>query len=333
MPAVRTVLAVDAGNSKTDAVLLTVDGEVLARLRGSGFQPHLGREAAVAALVAVISSTLAMAGVARADLLFACLANSDLPEEDDEYAAVLRDGGFAVHVRVTNDVFALLRSATRAPAAVAVVCGAGMNCVAVAPGGSQVRFLALGTVTGDWGGGEALGEAVMFHAVRDEDGRGGPTALTRAAADHFGLPDAHAVAKALHLGAIHPSRLHELVPVLFAVASAGDPVALSVVHRQADEVVAYAVAALRRLDLLGTDTAVVLGGGVLAARAPVLMTPVRRALAEKAPRATVVVPRTSPVVGAVLLGLERLSGAPLSADAELRIAAAVQSAGAARPRS
>lgn len=327
MAALRTVLAVDAGNSKTDAVLLTADGVVLARRRGAGFRPYLGQQKAMADLSGLITATLVAAGAARVDLLFACLANSDLPEEDEEYTLLLAGLDVAEDVRVSNDVFALLRSATRAPAAVAVVCGAGMNCVGVAPGGSSVRFLALGTYTGDWGGGETLGEEAMFHAVRDEDGRGPRTALAGAVARHFGLRSAIEVAKALHRNDIDVHRLHELVPLLLAEASGGDPVALSVVQRQADEIVAFAVTALRRLDLLDTATEVVLGGGVLRAEAPALLTPIRQALADQAPRATIVVPRSSPVVGAALLGLEHLAGSAVTPDVERRVTTGLTATG------
>ncbi|NUS51684.1 MAG: ATPase, partial [Nocardioidaceae bacterium] len=45
------MLAVDAGNSKTDVVLVAADGAVLGAARGGGFHPHLvGAEAAVAGL-------------------------------------------------------------------------------------------------------------------------------------------------------------------------------------------------------------------------------------------------------------------------------------------
>lgn len=316
----RTVLAVDAGNSKTDAVLLAADGTVLTRRRGGGFQPHIDRSAALSGLDGLVRATLTDAGRSGADLVYACLANSDLPEEDDEHADWLSGLQLAGDVRVTNDVFALLRSATRARAAVAVVCGAGMNCVGVGPDGAHVRFLALGTYTGDWGGGETLGQEAMFHAVRAEDGRGEPTVLAAAVARHFGLPTAQEVAKALRRNDIGMDRLHELVPVLFAAATARDVLATAVVQRQADEVVAYAVTALRRLALLDTATEVVLGGGVLAAQAAVLMTPIDSALAQWAPLATLVVPRSRPLVGAALLGLEQLTGAPVPEDVERRIA-------------
>ncbi len=317
------MLALDGGNSKTDVAIVTIGGDVLARVRGGGFRPHLGREEALAGLRELATSALTQAGLSRATLLFACLANSDLPQEDREYRAWFVKQDLADRVEVTNDVFALLRSGTRARAAVTVVCGAGMNCVGVAPGKDPVRFLALGTFTGDWGGGGTLSAEAMFWAMRAEDGRSGPTALARAIPDHFGLATTHQVAEALHLRQIDWHRTHELVPLLFAVASAGDPVALSVVHRQAAEVIDFAMAALRRLDLLGSETEVVLGGGVLAAEEPVLLEPILAALASAAPRARVTIPRIQPIVGAVLLGLEHLAaGAPVDPDLEVRIRAA-----------
>jgi N-acetylglucosamine kinase-like BadF-type ATPase len=320
LDAVQTVLALDGGNSKTDAAVVTADGVLLARARGAGFRPHLGKEEALAGLGELARSVLAQAGLQRATLLSACLANSDLPREDEEFGAWFAGLGLADRIEVTNDVFALLRSGTRARAAVTVVCGAGMNCVGVAPDGSVVRFLALGTFTGDWGGGGTLGTQAMFFAMRDEDGRGSPTALSAAVPAHFGYATTAEVAEALHLGEIDGHRLHELVPVLFAAASAGDEVALSVVRRQADEVIAFAMAALTRLDLLGTDTEIVLGGGVLAAREPVLLDPILAALASSAPHTRVTIPRITPIVGSVLLGLEHLAGGtPVAPDAERRI--------------
>ncbi len=63
---------------------------------------------------------------------------------------------------------------------------------------------------------------------------------------------------------------------------------------------------MRRLDLATTDTDVVLGGGILASNDPVLMEPLKSQLRESAPSARVRLLRDPPVVGAALLGLEKL---------------------------
>jgi hypothetical protein len=80
-----------------------------------------------------------------------------------------------------------------------------------------------------------------------------------------------------------------------------------------------AITAMRRLDLTGLATPVILGGGVITARNLLLMAGITRQLAEAAPHAQVRVIEVPPVVGAALLGLDHVS-APPAAEARLRAA-------------
>ena len=80
---------------------------------------------------------------------------------------------------------------------------------------------------------------------------------------------------------------------------------------------ALAVAAMRRLGVLDEPIDVVLGGGVIAAGHALLMDEIHRLLHDSAPLATTTVVRTPPVVGAALLGLDRI-GAPAQARELLR---------------
>lgn len=173
----------------------------------------------------------------------------------------------------------------------------------------------------------------MFASARSEDGRGPHTALASATAAHFGLATADAVAQAVHFGALRKERLHELVPVLFTVAGTGDPIALELVQRQADEIVRMAVVALGRLDLLDGPADVVLGGGVLAARQPLLLDRVNARLAADAPYAVPRVADLPPVVGAALLGLDHLAatGRGSAPGAQERLRASYPRGRQARP--
>jgi N-acetylglucosamine kinase-like BadF-type ATPase len=313
-----SVLAVDAGNSKTDVAVIAPDGEVLGAARGGGFRPPaVGVTAAVDDLADAVRQAFAAAGVGSVDHVSACLANADFPVEEERLAAALRTRAWGTTVEVRNDTFAILRAGVAEPRGVAVVCGAGVNCVGMRPDGRTARFPALGRVSGDWGGGWGLAEEAMWHAARAEDGRGGPTALARALPAHFGLDSMYALIEALHLAHVPNARRHEITPVLFDTASAGDPVARALVDRMAEEVVAMAKVALTRLDLLGEETPVLLGGGVLAARHPLLDARVRESLAAAAPKAVPRVVTAAPVLGAALLGLDRV-GAPRAVHARVR---------------
>ena len=121
----------------------------------------------------------------------------------------------------------------------------------------------------------------------------------------------HDVAVAFHQGTLGEDDLIRLPAVLFATAEAGDAVALSLIERQAEEVCAMAVTAISRLGLDASqdikEIPVVLGGGVLEARNPLLTGAITRRLAEQAPTAVVRIVDAPPVTGAALLGLDYLA--------------------------
>ncbi|MFD1828071.1 N-acetylglucosamine kinase [Streptomyces desertarenae] len=321
-------LAVDAGNSKTDAALVAEDGTVLGTARGGGFQPPaVGAEAAVETLGGIVARAARDAGLElRADVplaghVSACLANADLPREEEELAALVGARGWGRTSEVANDTFAVLRAGLPDDGSVrhgvAVVCGAGVNCVGVAGDGRTHRFPAVGRLSGDWGGGGGLAEEALWHAARAEDGRGADTELARALPARFGLPSMYALIEAFHLGDLAAARRHDLVPVLFEVAAAGDAAALALVRRQAEEITAMAAVAAERLGLADSPFPVVLGGSVVAARHPVLHERVLALFAERLPRAAVDVVTAPPVLGAGLLALDRLGAGP-AACARLR---------------
>jgi N-acetylglucosamine kinase-like BadF-type ATPase len=326
------VLAIDGGNSKTDVALIADDGTVLASLRGPGVSHEdFGLEEAMRRLGEIVRAVAAQ--VARpaggglvARHTSACLAGADLPEEETMLTAAIQRQGWSHTAAVANDTFAVLRTGLAPgegePAwGIAVTCGAGINCVGVAPDGRTTRFLAFGTLSGDWGGGLGLGQAAVWHAIRAEDGRGEPTELRAAVPAFYRLPSMHEVVIAFHLGKLGEDDLLRLPAVLFATAKAGDAVALSLIERQAGEIATMAATAISRLDLADAretaDIPVVLGGGVLEARNPLLTDAITRRLAESAPTAVVRIVDAPPVTGAALLGLDHLGAGP-AAQTRLR---------------
>ncbi|MGW5687038.1 N-acetylglucosamine kinase [Nonomuraea sp. NPDC003754] len=315
----RTVLAVDGGNSKTDVALVAEDGTVLATGRGGAFLPQ---SAGVSAAADVVEETVRQAlgpsqGPPYADLLAAYLAGADLPAEEETLSDEFAARSFAGEVVVGNDTFALLRAGASGPWGVAVVCGAGINAVGISPTGQVARFPALGKISGDWGGGLGLAEEALWYAARAEDGRGAPTELASLVKEHYGTSTVEEVVLGLHLGDLEQLSLHGLTPGLFRVAAAGDAIARSLVERQAEEIVVMAEVCLRRLELLETPTEVVLGGGVLRARDPMLSELLDERFAARAPQAKLVVSDLPPIVGAALNGLDLL-GAGEAAKARLR---------------
>ena len=326
----NAILAIDGGNSKTDVALVAADGAVLGSCRTRGFQPHRdGLEAALHTVEEAVERAAGQAGLSLrrgpvCEHTAAFLAHADLPAEELRLHEEIVARRWSKTTSVSNDTFALLRAGTDRGWGVAVVCGAGINCVGVAPDGRVARFPALGRLSGDWGGGDFLGEEVLWWAARGEDGRGPHTGLQQAVTEQFGTTSVFSVTVGVHTGAIAASRLTELTPALFTVAAAGDAVAKGLVNRLAHEVVTLATGALRRLDLLEDPTIVVLGGSVLAADNPALYQSIERRLAYRAPHAKAVTVAAPPIVGAALHGLDYVSAtlpdrtAAIAAERRLR---------------
>jgi len=319
------VLAIDGGNSKTDVALVAPDGSLLGSARGGGSNHQgIGKDGMVAVLAELVRAAAARAGLPDngpvANHTSACLAGADLPDEEAELGTLIQSLGWSATSSVVNDTFAVLRAGLDDAGqhwGIGVVCGAGINCVGVAPDGQTTRFFALGRISGDWGGGGDLGADALWWASRAEDGRGPATELCAAVADHFGRASVGEVVIGLYRGKISYAELHELVPVLFAVAARGDQVAGDIVRRQAEEISLMATVAATRLGLAGQPVPVVLGGSVLTARDPVLTRAIADRLTGSLPSAQIRIVDVPPVTGAALLGLDHV-GAPPSAAARLR---------------
>jgi N-acetylglucosamine kinase-like BadF-type ATPase len=306
------ILSVDGGNSKTYLALLRADGELLALVRGTQSSPHhLGGDGCLRVLDGLLGDACRSAGIALADAPAAVgaflLAGVDYPSEEEEITAALAAQGWAARTIVGNDTFAVLRAGTAHGWGVAVVCGAGINCVGVARDGRQVRFPALGSITGDWGGGYDVGLAAVSAAARSEDGRGPRTSLEQAVPAHFGVETPAQLAESIHRREIPMRAVIGLAPVVFAEA-ADDSVAAEIVDHLAAEVVNLARVALERLGLTDEIVEVMLGGGMFRSRDARLLGAIDRGLRGVGPGLSARVTDSPPIVGAALLGLDAVGG-------------------------
>lgn len=340
----RVVLAIDGGNVKTDVALVDADGHLLSLIRGGTSSPHvIGFDACVELLAELVAEARAAAGLARersgavtgqragnsetanepfADVARVLLAGADFDEEVEALQHGLVTLGWASRLVVENDTLALLRTGTDRGWGVAVVCGGGINAVGIAPDGRAARFLALQGLIGDWGGGQDVGVAALGAAVRSADGRGPASTLEQAIPRHFGMHSPRDVARAVHYKEISLDALAQLCPLVYE-QSAVDPAARSILERLADEVSAFATAALTRLGPECADADVVLGGGLMRPAPGWMLERIRERVHAISGSATIVVAYEGPIVGATMLGLDAIEA---GADAVGRARAELQDA-------
>jgi N-acetylglucosamine kinase-like BadF-type ATPase len=334
------ILAVDGGNSKAELALVAANGRLIAAGRGPTISHQavgleqgmtnlreLAAKAAGSARRESSGSVAPLRGNATpsgplAELGVYCLAGADYPSDVRLLTNAIAELGLTRETIVLNDTFAALRAGTHRPWGVVLICGQGINAAAIAPDGRTARFDALGMISGDWGGARAVGEAGLAAAVRARDGRGPATSLEKLVPAHFKSRSAADLTHALYIGRIPEDRLVELCPVVFRAAGDGDVVARGILIRLADELVVMAAALLRRLRMTELDPEVVLGGGVFGATDPAFYARIEAGIKAVAPRASIVRLTAPPVLGAALLGLDRLASGGASGGAADPAAAA-----------
>jgi N-acetylglucosamine kinase-like BadF-type ATPase len=332
------VLAVDGGNSKVELLFVAADGQILGYRRAETIShQQIGLEAGMDRLVRLARDCAQEAGigdggsgdgganernVALAEVGAFCLAGADFPAEMRRLRGALEATGLVDRVVVENDTLAVLRAGASRRWGVGIVCGQGINGVAVGADGRIARFDAVGDISGDWGGATSVGQAALAAAARATDGRGAGTALTRLVPAHFGRRTVAALVRDLYYGRVNADRLADLSPLVFEAATDGDAVARGIVDRLADELLVMIQALVRRTRLGRREPEVVLAGGVFRNRDEAFYRRLEAGIEAAAPGARMVRLAAPPVIGAALIGLDAL-GLPshVSGPAESRLRA------------
>lgn len=316
------VLAVDGGNSKVELLFVAADGQILGYGRAETIShQQVGLEAGMDRLIRLARHRAREAGIgdgglgdggvgarsgALAEIGAFCLAGADFPGEVRRLRGALEATALVDRVVVENDTLAVLRAGASRRWGVGIVCGQGINGVAVGADGRIAGFDAVGDISGDWGGATSVGQAALAAAARATDGRGARTALTRLVPGHFGRRTVAALVRDLYYGRVDAERLADLSPLVFEAASAGDAVARGIVDHLADELVVMIQALVRRTRLGRRAPEVVLAGGVFRNRDETFYRRVEAGIEATAPGARMVRLTVPPVIGAALIGLDAL---------------------------
>lgn len=324
-------LGVDAGNSKTVALLADGEGRVLGRGRaGVGdIYAHGGAGAAVDAVLAAVARALEDAGVDVDQVQHAAfrLAGVDWPEDEELWTRALAERlpGLASS-SVANDGYALLRCGWPSGVGVAVTAGTGP---AVAARGADGRaWCACWWIQHELAG-RGLGLAGVRAVVNADTGLGPATTLTPALLALFAEPDVTALLHAFTRRADpRPDRdKWAAARSVLRAAAEGDAVARGIVAGQAEVFAGLVRVAAEQTGLGagGRAVPVVLGGSVLTSEHPAYRDALVRALHEQVGAVAVVASAASPVAGALLDALAE-AGVGLSASGRDRVLSTVHPA-------
>ena len=307
------VLGLDAGNTKTVALVAQLDGTIIGSGRG-GCGDIYGAGSPEAAMVQVESALAgALAGAGQGldlgSLAAACcsMAGADWPEDFELIRCELEARGLKRNVSIYNDAFGALRAGTPDGFGVAVACGTGTATGARAPDG-RLWHNSYWQVPQ---GAHDLAQMALDAVYRAELGLDPPTRLKQRVLEFFKLPTVEQVLHRTTARNQPPNPdLGPLARVVLDEAHAGDPAAVSIAQRHGAALGDYALVAARRVGLEQTDFALVMAGGVLRHPTNVMKAALIERVRASAPGVRPVMSRFEPVAGAVLLALEAAGVTP-----------------------
>lgn len=309
-----TFLGFDGGGTHTRAWLVDATGRLLGAGEASSSNPNnLGTPAAVAALLSAAASARAAAGLppGPATAAFAACAGLKTAADGDAFAAALHAAGLAARCAAANDTQAALAGGLGGAPGLVLVAGTGSFCLGRDASGRTAWRGGWGWLLDDIGGAFWLGREALRAVVLAADGRAPATALRAPILAHYRATEPDALLTSLYRPGLTPVELAALAPHVTAAASAGDAVALSLLHASA-----HGSAELVRLvsEALAwpadTPIPLVLIGGLAHSGPP--YTPILHAALHAAvSKIELRAPLLPPVAGAALRALE-LGGIPPS---------------------
>lgn len=301
------VLGIDAGGSKTVALLATLNGDVIAEGRAGGANLRTHGELVVEkTLHDVIDQVLDGRGERPVAV---CLGIAGVDRQDDAATirAVMRRLGFRDRTLIVNDALIALVAGAREPVGLVLVAGTGSIAYGVNARGLAARSGGWGPVLADEGSGYWVGRRALAAVMRHADGRGPRTSLTPMVLERLRLSRPDELVNEVYEGAERRQLVATLGPLVAQAQDAGDAVAAEILKDAASELVLAAASVVGRLEMRGDVFTAFLSGGMFRS-IPWLAAEVGSRLREVAPRMTVSLLSAEPASGALCLAIAEAAG-------------------------
>ncbi len=320
-------IGVDAGGTRTRALLATEAGEIIGVGRAAGANSWSSGTSVSAAI-----TTAVRAAISENDptsVVGGAIAVAGGGASSPQIAAEINESWHSLGVsgspQLVPDVVAAYAAGTTAPRGLVLAAGTGAISAVIDRGQVLRRAGGHGWMVGDEGSAVWLGRKGAQAALRALDGRGPETVLSTMICEALQVDGTDAVSTASGIVAAvngrPPAQVGQLAPLVVDACEHGDPVAQGLVEAAADHLADTAAAAM------GPErpTVIVLAGSLLTRAAPIKRL-VRAELTELWP-ATPIVETSSGEAGAVALAIARHTGAPLTEAVLTRLRSAIPPGG------
>lgn len=297
-------LGIDAGGSKTDAVIVDDQGQKVGEGHAGEANFHnVGIEKAVTSVFIAVKEALGIASLGGSEIAASCLgiASYDTPRDkivigrafDSERANL-----FGGNLTIVNDAVIGLYAGTTPPG-VALISGTGCNCYCVGPEGEEAFAGNWSSLLSDEGGSYKLALRILAAIMRAFDGRGAKTILRELVLSELAVSDEMAMMDWIYSQNPTIAEISKIAALLDEALKERDGVAQELFNEQIEILASAVSAVVRRVAMAERAFDLVLIGSFFkTARAVEALEPKIKVFA---PKITLVYPKVSAAVGATIL--------------------------------
>lgn len=300
----KRAIGVDAGGSRTLAILVDEHGSVVARARSGGANPRsVGPAFAVASLREALLPLLSLGNVVAV-----CIGAAGAGRESDREffrAELTKLLPAETMLLVRSDGQIALRAGTPQRPALVVIAGTGSLVYGERPDGEGIRCGGYGALIGDSGSAYAIGLAAIHHAALVLDRAEPSSKLSTSVLETIGAQSTNELIERIHHWPPDVGAIAALATAVGGASAEGDFEAKRIVAAACDEL-AQQVRAVALQIRTPDELPVVASGGAFDA-VPELLEAVR-AGAEGTGAASLCRLALEPVHGAAQLALELMKG-------------------------
>lgn len=302
----RYFLGADLGGTKTHLMIADETGNAVGfGESGPGNHENVGFDGMYDALSDALDSALKSAGLKKNDISGAGfgIAGYDWPSEKIKMAEVIDRLGLNAPYEMMNDATPGLVAGAEEGWGVVVVSGTGCNARGWDKGHKREgRVTGYGVLMGEAAGSSELVTRAMQMVSFEWTRRGPKTALSQMFMDALNVKSLEDL---LETYTQATSRIGAgFAPHVFQVARQGDAVAVELIHWAGRELGEMANGIIRQLEFENLKFDVVLTGGMFDGGS-LLIDPMRETIQRVAPHTRLVRLTIPPVIGAVLVGMEK----------------------------
>jgi len=256
------VIGIDAGGTKTVALLADETGSVQAKARGGGANLLVHGELGVEKVIYQVVEDLEAPGTVDAVCLG--IAGVDRPGQSELVQNMLRRIGLRRGVRVVNDAHVALVAGAGERCGIVVVAGTGSIAYGVDRNDRTARSGGWGYLLGDEGSAFWLGHAALRLGIRAADGRGPATSLYERICVELDLNGPAELVDWFYDQELSRNRVAKLAALVEAASRDGDESAAKLLDQAAYHLARAGESVERRLTL-DEGYPLVLAGGVFKA--------------------------------------------------------------------